>query len=177
MVWCIVPVCESTDVGTPSHCDDSCYPPLLSLFVIGKYEWVKRVAGRGIGAWWRKKERGIGRRGERDEEVLREITMEQKQRSIHAVQCSTTSHTTTTVGRTFIRSGGSVSVTNGVVSLLRQNTPGPLRQPGPFTRRRKSDRRWRTEIRTDGRGFSVEADERNSRWLVRGCWRGEASGN
>lgn len=35
---------------------------------------------------------------------------------------------------------------------------------GPFARRRKSDRRWRTEIRTDGRGFSQsEPGERNSR--------------
>jgi len=58
-----------------------------------------------------------------------------------ATTTTTTKTTRTTVGRTFIRNGGSASVTNGAVSLLCTRTPGPARQAGPLTRRRKSDHR------------------------------------
>lgn len=82
------------------------------------------------------------RRGEEDRDGEREISefsersrsVEQWQRSIRAVRCGTMSRhdddDEDDDGRTnVIRNGGSASVTNGMVSLLRAGTSGPA-QPG-----------------------------------------------
>lgn len=143
MVWCIVPACESMDMGM-------LYPtaavsPFFLSSSSGDHEWVRRAVGRGIGArrGKRARQRGGerlrdgggegGRGGERSPSSPRDHDpwSNGKGRSVlhGAARCRATTTTatrtrrTTTVGRTFIRNGGSASVTNGVVSLLRAGTP------------------------------------------------------
>lgn len=148
----------------PSHRGGSCCSsPILSLSVIaGTTSGWRELPDRDGASW------GKGG-GERGRKVLREITIREAKAKVDPCAAARHRATTRTVGRTFIRSRGSASVTNGVVSLLRARISGSARQPGgPLARRRKSDRRWRTEIRTDDRARELHGWSERKKQLATG---------